>query len=184
MLDSPHLHLILIHWYVFEPPRQKWGVLMIFVFKAGVKFKIAFQIEQKILISVCYSFPPRPPLQRNWKFVPPHLFHLLIFFHLNPTQRVGEDGNRAHTPLYPILLFFFFEKCVIYELNVNEMSAILFYKRNKPTLLYVLFFTKIAWRIRVIYKRGESNPCLPVKEPTHPYELFCVWKLHVALIKK
>ena len=53
ILDSPHLHLILIHWYVFEPPRQKLRFLMIFVFKAGVKFKIAFQIEQKILISVC-----------------------------------------------------------------------------------------------------------------------------------
>ena len=139
-------------------------------------------MNKKSLFRYASHSPPSPPAKLKICASPP--LSSFDFFHLNPTQRVGEDGNRAHTPLYPILLFFFFEKCVIYELNVNEMSAILFYKRNKPTLLYVLFFTKIAWRIRVIYKRGESNPCLPVKEPTHPYELFCVRKLHVALVKK
>ena len=99
--------------------------------------------------------PPSPPAKLKICASPP--LSSFDFFHLNPTQRVGEDGNRAHTPLYPILLFFFFEKCVIYELNVNEMSAILFYKRNKPTLLYVLFFTKIACCISQKVNEMNSN---------------------------
>ena len=138
---------------------------MIFIFRAGVKFKIAFHIEQNILLLVCSS-----ETENLW------LPTSLIFFHLNPTRRGGEDGNRAHTPLYPVLfIFLFFE----------NMSVILFYKCNKLTLLYVLFFfTKIAWRIRVKYKRGESNPCLPEKWAHPPQWTYLCAKIGWCISQK
>ena len=110
ILDSPHLHLILIHWYVFEPPRQKLGFLMIFVFKAGVKFKIAFHIEQNILLLVCYSFLSPPPAKLKICDSPP----LLSFF--TWTLHGGEE-RMLTVPTHPYILFylfFFFQK---YECN-------------------------------------------------------------------